>query len=154
MTDDFLERFEQRRQERLQADRTVTIAGVDLIYRPSISPETALLLEETRDRYVSQNGSRDITATHLVNVADQSILECLEPASHQAWANLRDPAAEYPLSLSDVFDLAEYLLGKAAGTPTDAPSGSSDGRTTTAQQSTEDSSSTANAPDSSPSAST
>lgn len=146
MTDDFLVRFEQRRKERLEADRTITISGVDLQYRPSITPETALLLEETRDRYVNQNGSRDITATTLVNIADQSILECLDPASHDAWATLRDPDADYPLSLTDLFDLAEYLLGKAAGTPTDAPSDSSDGRTETEQPSKDDSSSKANDP--------
>ncbi len=146
MTDDFLVRFEQRRKERLEADRTITISGVELQYRPSITPETALLLEETRDRYVNQNGSRDITATNLVNIADQSILECLDPSSHDAWATLRDPAAEYPLSLTDLFDLAEYLLGKAAGTPTDAPSDSSDGRTETGQPSKDDSSSKANDP--------
>ncbi len=146
MTDDFLVRFEQRRKERLEADRTITISGVELQYRPSITPETALLLEETRDRYVNQNGSRDITATNLVNIADQSILECLDPSSHDAWATLRDPAAEYPLSLTDLFDLAEYLLGKAAGTPTDAPSDSSDGRTETEQPSKDDSSSKANDP--------
>jgi hypothetical protein len=178
-TDEFLTRFEERRAAREHADRTVTIAGEKLVYRPTVAPEVGLRLESMRQKVVAQlerlrdaaqkaerdtaaaegNGADvDLTALNdalermevsdedMLLIGDETVLACLEPASHPAWARLRDPDAKQPLTFDEVFELADYLLGRVAGVPTSAPADSSDGRTETSKSSKGRSSSPAKIP--------
>ncbi len=179
-TDEFLTRFEERRAAREHADRTVQIAGENLVYRPTVAPEVGLKLEAMRQKVVAQlerlrdaaqkaekdtkaaegNGAADIDLTALNDaldrmevsdedmllIGDETVLACLEPTSHPAWARLRDADAKQPLTFDEVFELADYLLGRVAGVPTSAPADSSDGRTETSRPSKGKSSSPAKIP--------
>lgn len=161
--DDFLTRFEQRRADRLKADRSFTVAGETLTHKPSVSPEVGQRLEEVRrqvgaeleeaqKRIQAANGNPPdlsdlkISDDVMILTADETILACLEPGSHEAWARLRDVNAEYPLNFEEIMELADYLLGRVTGIPTVAPADSSAGRTTTAKRSRANSSSTAKTP--------
>ena len=152
MTDEFLERFERRRQERLAADRTFPLAGETLTHKPSVAPEVGSRLEAMRDdvgkqvaearrRIAEANGEPadlsdlDFRDTTMIDTADETILACLEPESHEAWARLRATDSPYPLNFEEIMSLADYLLGRVTGIPTSAPAGSSAGRETTAKRS-------------------
>lgn len=174
MADDFLTRFEQRRQERLAADRSFPLAGETLIHKASVAPEVGQRLEEARDEMAAQldqaraisleiqkridsaNGdgvdlsgidtrAMRLTDDAVILAADETVLACLEPDSHEAWARLRDVKADYPLNVAEIMEITDYLLQRVTGVPTDAPADSSDGRTKTGKQSKAASSSTANA---------
>lgn len=162
MTDSFLERFEKRRQERLAVDRSFPLAGETLVHRASVAPEVGSRLEAMRDevgktvaearrRIAAANGDPadlsdlDFDDSRMIESADETILACLEPESHEAWARLRAIDAEYPLNFEEIMSLADYLLGRVTGIPTSAPADSSAGRTTTGKRSKADSSSTAKA---------
>ena len=82
----------------------------------------------------------------LIQIADETILACLEPASHEAWAKLRSPENLQPVTYNEVFEIVGYLLGRVTEIPTVAPTGSSDGRTETARPSKASSSSRAKTP--------
>lgn len=182
MQDSFLEAFEARRREREQADRTITLAGEQLTFRPSVAPEVGMKLEAARqdtadrlktlsdkatelDKVTARNGDaqadEDVAAMLAVTeaveavqeaegraleTADATVLDCLDPDSHEAWGRLRSVEATHPLTFTEVFQIADYLLGKVAGIPTDAPAGSSDGRTATGKPSKASSSSKAKTP--------
>lgn len=176
MTDPFLEAFEQRRKLRAQADRSFTVAGETLIYRPTVAPEVGTRLEAMRQTVRSElealqaetakaqkaadadGGESDTTALaaaldkmtfsdeDMLQSGDETVLACLEPGSHEAWARLRSPDAPQPLTFDEVFELADYLLGRVAGIPTSAPADSSAGRTATASKSKAKSSSQAKTP--------
>lgn len=175
MTDDFLAAFEAKRAARMAADRSFQLGGETLTFRPSVAPEIGMHLEEMRQRVRSQienlqaalakaekpegNGadpdlspitaaleSMDISESDMLQIGDETILACLEPASHEAWARLRSNDAAQPLIFDEVFEIADYLLGRVAGVPTDAPADSSDGRTETAKPSKGRSSSPAKTP--------
>ncbi len=88
--------------------------------------------------------------TGALEIADATVLDCLEPASHKAWGKLRAADARNPLTFQEVFQVADYLLGRVAGIPTDAPAGSSDGRTATGKHSKGKSSSKDRTPTPSP----
>lgn len=162
MTDDFLTRFEQRRQERLAADRSFPLAGETLIHKASVAPEVGKRLEDMRQevgreldeakrRLAEANGEPldlsdlKISDDIMIQAADETIIACLEPDSHETWARLRAIDAEYPLNFEEIMMLADYLLGRVTGIPTDAPAGSSAGREKTGRKSKADSSSTAKA---------
>ena len=152
MTDDFLTRFEERRKERLLADRSFPLAGETLTHKASVAPEVGKRLEEMRQevgreleelkrRLAEANGNPPdlsdlkISDDAMIEVADETILACLEPESHPVWARLRAIDNAYPLNFEEIMALADYLLGRVTGIPTVAPAGSSDGRTTTAKRS-------------------
>ena len=163
MSDTFLQDFEKRRAERLAADRTFQLAGETLVYRPSVPPQVGLKLEEARHRVAVEvleiselakgiNGtvppefvrllSGQTTDSDILQIADETIVACLEPESLEGWGRLRAEDAAYPLSISEVMEIADWLIGKVTGTPTDAPADSSDGREKTASRSKGSSSST------------
>lgn len=159
MGDSFLEDFERRRQERLAADRTFTLAGERLTHKAAVAPEVAHRLEamrrkveaelaEARRRIETANGKPadlsdlQISDEAMIAAADDTILACLEADSHDGWARLRNTDAAYPLAWEDVMGIADWLLGRVSGIPTVAPADSSDGRTKTATSSKAASSST------------
>ena len=176
MTDDFLAAFEARRAAREQADRSFELAGEKLVYRASVAPEVGMRLEEMRQRVRAQletlraaldaaekapeqNGGEpdltpvaavldgmDVSDADMLQIGDETVLACLDPASHEAWARLRSNDAAQPLIFDEVFEIADYLLGKVAGIPTDAPADSSAGRTEIDKPSKEKSSSPARTP--------
>ncbi len=176
MTDTFLQRFEERRAARQAADRTFTIAGVELTYRPSVAPEIGMRLEEMRqevrvqlealkaeaakaEKQAQTNGGEvdmealaaavdnmKVTDTEMLQTGDETVLACLTVESREAWGALRSPDADQPLTFDEVFEIADYLLGRVAGIPTSAPADSSDGRTETSKPSKARSSSRATSP--------
>lgn len=151
--DDFLQNFERRRAEREQADRTFTLAGVTLTHKPSVAPEVGSRLEAMRRKVAAQldeaqkrlaaakDGALadlsdlDLRDEDMIQVADETILDCLEPDSHAGWAKLRDPASPHPLNFEEVMSITDYLLGRVTGVPTVASADSSDGRTNTGSRS-------------------
>ena len=178
MSDTFLQQFEEKRAARLAADRTFTLAGETLTYRPSVPPQVGLKLEEARHRVAvevleisqlaesikapAKNGasgdskpdqslippefvrllSGQTTDSDILQIADETIVACLEPDSLEGWGRLRAEDAAYPLSISEVMEIADWLIGKVTGTPTDAPADFSAGREKTASRSKGSSSST------------
>ncbi len=176
MTDDFLAAFEARRAARLQADRSLTIAGETLTFRPTVAPEVGMRLEQMRQTVRAQletirakaadaekaaesnGGEADMTALSealenlsvtdedMLQIGDETVIACLEPDSHPGWARLRSPEASQPVTFDEVFEVADYLLGRVAGIPTSAPADSSDGRTQTDKPSKARSSSPAKIP--------
>ncbi len=133
--DAFLQRFEERRAAREAADRTFQIAGATLTYRPSVAPEVGLKLD-----------AMTVSDSEMLQVGDETVLACLTVESREEWAALRSPDGEHPLTFDEVFEIADYVLGRVAGIPTSAPADSSDGRTETAKPSKAKSSSRATAP--------
>lgn len=151
MTDEFLQKFEERRAEREKAERTVTIAGETLMFKAAVAPEVGFRLQamraqaaeqidEVKRRVAEANGDGTVVASvmalmprdeEMVQVGDETVLACLEPVSHDAWARLRAPENQHPLTFAEIFDLADYLMGRVAGVPTVAPTGSSGGHTST-----------------------
>lgn len=165
MTDTFLEKFEERRAARARADRTITIAGAELTFRPAVAPEVGIRLQDTRRlaaekvaevrRHIAEANGSGVDATimgslvsdaEMIEVADETVLACLDPSSHAAWAELRSPDNSHPVTFEEVFEIADYLLGRVSGIPTVAPAGSSGGRKKTGKGSSESSSSPATAP--------
>ncbi len=167
MTDEFLAAFEAKRAARIQADRSFTIAGETLTFRPTVAPEVGMRLEQMRQTVRVQleglrkqaaeaeqaNGDADMAALaealdnltvsdeDMLQTGDETVLACLEPESHPGWARLRSTESPQPLTFDEVFEVADYLLGRVAGIPTSAPADSSDGRTQTDKPSKESSSS-------------
>lgn len=166
MSDTFLERFEQRRTERLQADRSFVLAGETLTFKPSVAPEVGMRLQTVRQQYATQllEAQRrlaayekdpgkpievddlNLDAEALIAAADEQIMACLDDPGQKAWGRLRALDAEYPLSASEIGEIADYLLGRVTGIPTDAPVDSSNGRTKTVNGSKAPSSSRAKTP--------
>ncbi len=176
MTDDFLAAFEARRAARIQADRTFDIAGETLTFRPTVAPEVGMRLEQMRQTVRAQletlrkqadeaekkaaanGGDADMAALaealdnltvsdqDMLHIGDETVIACLDPGSHAAWARLRSPESPQPLTFDEVFEVADYLLGRVAGIPTSAPADSSAGRTQTASRSKGRSSSPAKTP--------
>jgi len=167
--DEFLRAFEERRKARLEADRSFTLCGETLTHRAAVAPEVGMRLESMRQRVRHQletlrkqaeeaqkaNGDADLAALadaldnldvtdeEMLSVADDTVRQCLEPDSHPAWDRLRSPDAPQPLTFDEIFEVADYLLGRVAGIPTSAPADSSAGRTETAKPATGKSSSRA-----------
>lgn len=134
--DDFLVRFEERRKARAEAEREFTIAGETLRFRPTIAPEVMFRFQEPFRHAANGNGDGgDLSDDLLLQIADETILACLEPGSYEGWARLRSVDAEQPLTYQDIFDIVGYLFSKVAGLPTGAPSDSSSGRTETVSKS-------------------
>lgn len=176
MTDDFLQRFEERRTARQQAERSFDIAGVTLTFRAAVAPEVGMRLEGMRqevraqlerlrtaadevDKAREKNGAEvdlspleqavdamTVTDAAMLQIGDETVIACLTEKSKQGWAELRSETAEQPLTFDEVFEIADYLLGRVAGIPTSGPADSSDGPTETDKPSKAKSSSPAIAP--------
>lgn len=87
-----------------------------------------------------------LTDDELIQIADETVVACLDADSADGWFRLRSKDNPHPLEYQEVFEIVGYLLGKVAQIPTVAPSDSSDGRTQTAKPSTAGSSSPAKTP--------
>lgn len=170
MTDsDFLRALKERHAAREKADRSFELLGETLTYRAGVAPEVGNRLQQAgaelfdfskQMQATVESGGEKITEAEfaelmrnlgdarwrLFEIADQTALACLEPASHEAWARLRSEDAASPLSQDDVLEVARELVVRVTGLPTDAPTGSSDGRNGTAKRSKENSSSPASVP--------
>lgn len=171
MSDSFLEAFEQRRKAREQSARSFTLLGQTLTFRAHVPYGVGHKLEAAREKFAGDIGEAqarlakangtapdlsDLTldTDELVDAADEQILACLEPESRETWGRLRALDSETPLNFAEIGQIADYLLGRVSGIPTDAPAGSSAGRTTTASRSTANSSSRGSGRTRSPSRST
>lgn len=172
MTDEWLEKFEQAHADRETADRTFTLLGEELTVKASVAPEVALRLTamrravtadlenlraaETARQEAIAAGADPATLTALpkleisdqamIDTAEATVLACLEPTSHDTWHRLRAPDHPKPLTFAEIFQICDYVIGRASATPTGGPAASPNGPTPTAATSTEDSSSPAATP--------
>ena len=159
MTDLWIARFEERRQERIEGERTFELLGEKWRVRPHVAPETALRyydLQRRMSAYVTAVQEAEakgqpapaeagIDDEEMLQISEATIRACLDPASLPTWERARDPQAEDPLDLWDIYGIASYMLARASGLPTAAPTGSSNGRATTSSSSKAASSSRAKA---------
>lgn len=156
MTDEWLEKFEADRAERDTGNRTFSILDEDLTVKTSVAPEIAIRLNAMRQAVRSdleaakaaeeageELPKEHVTTAQMLATADETVLGCLDPASHDAWRRLRDPDHPAPLRFVEIFSLCDYLLGRASGHPTVGPDDSSNGPTGTGASSTAESSSPA-----------
>lgn len=147
--DPWLEQFEARRKEREAADRTFTLLGEELTVKPSVAPELALrlfgfkkkLLEYWTARLAAEeNGTAlpsgdDVSDELMLDLSESVIRGCLTFESLPAWERLRSDESEQPLSLPEIYLLADGVISKVTQLPTGGPSASSDGRTSTTKPS-------------------
>ena len=145
MTDLWLERFEQRRQKRAQAKHQFPLLGEHLTCRAHVAPETALRFYDLQARFnaygeqvrAAEAAGKElptesgIPEDEMFEVSEATILACLDEESHAAWQRLRSPDLPDPLDIWDLYGIATYVLARASGLPTVAPTGSSNGRTNT-----------------------
>lgn len=143
MTDAWLELFDARRKEREQADRSFTLLGETLTVKPSVAPEVGLRLakfqiamatfvadyQKAETEKTPPPESSGYTDADMLALSESVIAECLTEDSLVAWERLRLPGQPEPLTLLEIYGLANYILGRATGLPTGGPSASSDGRT-------------------------
>lgn len=173
MSDDFLAAFEARRKAREETERSFVIAGETLKHRATLSPEVTFRFQKAQttsyedmvamkewvdkiQKAAGKNGRQEklldeapeprLTDEDLLAIADETVLACLEPDSHEAWARLRSSDAAQPITYDEVFEILDYLFGRVTDLPTVAPADSSDGRTETAKPSRGRSSSPAKTP--------
>ncbi len=141
MTDPWLAQFEARRAEREKADRTFTLLGETLTVKPSVAPEVGLRLGKFQiavaafveayqkaeaEKTAPPEGS-GYTDEEMLALSESVIADCLTADSLPTWERLRRPDSEEPLTLIEIYGLATYVAGRAAGIPTGGPSASSDG---------------------------
>lgn len=150
MTDQWLERFEQRIADRAATRETLVVLGETLVLKPTIAPQVALryydakirLIQYYVDREKAQAAGKpvpelaaDLHDTVLLELVEETARACIDPESVPAWERLRSSDRPNPLAWRDVMSLCEYLLDKASGVPTDGPTESSDGPTNTSKSS-------------------
>lgn len=139
--DPWLERLEERREQRKQASRTVPLLGEELTVKASIAPEvglriTKLEIQIAEHRAAVADAEKEGKPRPLVGVTDIEVLDviesvirdCLEPAALPVWAKLRDPAAPEPLDFEDLYLIAKGLVATVVGLPTGGPTDSSAGQ--------------------------
>lgn len=150
MSDPWLERFEEGRKNRRDADRTIHLLGEDLTLRPAVAAQVAIRFGELGRRWndylarfneAKQKGSElptdaGIQDEEMFAISDATIRACIERASWAAWERLCGEDADDPLAVFEIFRLADWFLAKVAALPTDAPSASANGRATTNHSST------------------
>lgn len=148
--DTWLDNFNATREQRLKDDRSFTLLGERLTVKISVAPEVGFRLAALRRRVrddieaTQQANERGETApdvttdAEMLAVAEDTIVACLEPESLDAWRRLRSADQPIPLSFREIFSLCDYILARASGIPTDGPSDSSAGPTTTDSSSTDD----------------
>ncbi len=90
--------------------------------------------ENLRALIANTHAQRDCN-DRLLQVAEETILDCLSTESHEAWGRMRAKDADEPLTSDEMLAIADYLIGKVAGLPTSAPVDSPDGREQTSKPS-------------------
>ncbi len=172
VSEDVLARIEAQREARRKAEREIPFLGETLVLRPSTEYATSMRLQVARIKVaMAMSAEMDANGDSTLHVAavradqvasaeqeaiaaaEEAILDCLDPVCHEAWARLRANDTE-PLTGDELFDIADYLIGRVAGIPTSAPADSPAGRTKTARSSKGNSSSPATVPERSASPST
>lgn len=138
--DPWLAQFHQRRDDRKNASRTIVFCGEKLTYKAAIAPQVAIDFNDTRNRAIrgwaaaaaateaNPSTVEVVSDAELIDAADAAAMACLEPGSVAVWQKLRDAGSEFPLTFAEVFQFTDFIIAKCSTHPTDAPSGSSNGR--------------------------
>lgn len=137
MSEQVLESYAAERAARLAANRTFEFEGISFTYKAAI-PVAVL------DAFLARDGSIE----EIVAICDATARACLE--NPEAWDQVRaDDHQPLVLDFAGVLWLADQIVTRSTGIPTDAPSASSAGQETgaTAAISTDASSSAAETPD-------
>jgi hypothetical protein len=121
-----MKNFDEQRSERLsraEDERTFVIGGEPFLVRAAVRPEATEPWED-----IEPGLSHGETLANC----DQTILNLIEPAgdAHERWRNLR-AREDDPVTLQDMLELIPWMIGTAAGRPTEPPESSSDGRGST-----------------------
>ena len=126
----------ERQEQRLRdlGDRTFTLRG-----------ETFAFVANARFdvlRRVSELG-RDTDGSEIISVLEEAVLELIEEkdGAHERFRHVC-AQTEFPVTFTDLNEIATWLIEKQTGRPTQAPSPSTDGREATGTGSTDTSSST------------
>lgn len=152
MSDQWLERFEERIAERADTGETLTIIGEKITLKPAIAPQVAIRYYDAKlrliDYYLAREKAEaadepvpelavDLQDEALLALVEETARACIAPDSLAAWEQLRSPDRANPLAWRDVMSLCEHLLNKASGVPTEGPTDSSDGPKSTSTSSTD-----------------
>jgi hypothetical protein len=108
-------------------EREFKIAGVPFRFKPAAP---AHLLAAYFDA---------TTNTALLEAADALVLAFLEPESREQWERVRHTEQANPVTIRDVQDVVEHMIGVMAGRPTEPRGGSSPSRGKSGTSSTEES---------------
>lgn len=115
--------FDIVRSERENVERVFKIGGEEFTFKPYMSADLAAAYFDSGT--IEESGTSDI-----LKAADALILSVLENGGPERWAKVRAVDAPWPLSVSDVQDVAAYLVRVTSGRPTVSPSSSSISRST------------------------
>lgn len=148
--DPWLEQFEARREARAKDAAEIAVGGVTLALKPGVAPQVSIRYFDVKRRLLEYNFAAaeaekagkprpdlpdDLFDTALLDLMEETAQALLHPSSLSAWQQLRAPANPKPLTWRDLFDLVEYLIGRASGLPTEGPTASADGPPSTASTS-------------------
>ena len=130
-----MQNFDEKRQQRQEADRGFQIGGETFVVRSGVRPEVLAQYETIRE---------GMAAAEVLTTLDDLVLQSIEDADggHDRYRALRERDDD-PLTLEDLTALTEWLVEQHAGRPTRRPSRSTNGRRRTGTTSTEGSSSPA-----------
>lgn len=118
MSEQVLESYAADRAARLRAPRSFTFEGEQFTYVPAIPAETLI-------RFLDRDG---LSGQQILTLCDETAIACLEPDSQAAWTRIRQPDHQpLPLGFGDVIWLADQIITRASGLPTERPAVSSDG---------------------------
>ena len=147
--DPWLTQFDQRREEREKEDRSFEFLGETLTHKASIAPEVGMRLgafqrrgqehERVQQERIARGEEReplDVDDDKFLELCEWTIRSCLEPESIEAWERIRAPEFPHPMNWNEIYLFATYIQAKASGVfPTDAPTSSSDGQSSSASTS-------------------
>lgn len=108
-------------------ERQFQLRGRVFTVRPFVRPETIAIIDDA-----DLAGSSAATLKEM----DRGIREFLVPADREAWDEVRADDGDDVVSLLELQAISQRLVRIEAGLPTEAPSGSTDGRKPTAPSST------------------
>ncbi len=112
--------FDDQRALRTQGDRGFQIGGEKFIRRASVRPEATRPWEDV-----------SLETTHEATLAaiDETVLNMVEPGTrgeaHKRWMKLREREDD-AITLGDLLELVQWLVGEQAHRPTEPPSNFSD----------------------------
>lgn len=117
----------QERSTRPASERTFVIGGQSFLLRSAVRPEVLARLDEVDMEAPGQ----------VIAAVDSIIVDCLTEADREKWRQVRTTDDEATLiSLQDLTELLQWVMGALSGRPTERPSDSSDGSAPTGMFST------------------
>lgn len=127
---DFDSEWAERRLARASEERTFVLGGETFTYRAEVS---YLVLERI-------GGIGDDSGNGVIRDMEAAVIDMLEDGQEERFLAVAQ-RKENPITLAELNDLCQWLTEVQVNRPTEAPSLSTDGRSSTGTDSTESSSS-------------